>query len=88
MAIMAFDLTFTNLTERAVQYNARASVADFDAEMQLYAALAAESKATCPAVLDLQYGMGQAERLDIFPVVAARQPAPLFVYIHGGYWRS
>jgi len=88
MAPTAFDLTFSNLTERAVQYNARASVADFDAEMRLYAALAAESKAACPAVLDLQYGMGQAERLDIFPAAAARQPAPLFVYIHGGYWRS
>ncbi|VTR57040.1 alpha/beta hydrolase fold [Serratia fonticola] len=30
--------------------------------------------------------MGIAERLDIFP--AARQPAPLFVFIHGGYWHS
>jgi arylformamidase len=85
---MSFDLRFANLAERAIQYNARNSVADFDAEMRRYAELAAESKAMCPAVLDLQYGMGQAERLDIFPAAAVRQPAPLFVYIHGGYWRS
>ncbi|WP_338859757.1 alpha/beta hydrolase [Mycetohabitans rhizoxinica] len=85
---MPFDLTFSDLAERAVQYDARASVADFDAQMRLYAQLAEQSRQACPAILDQRYGMGQAERIDIFPAVAARQPAPLFVYIHGGYWRS
>jgi arylformamidase len=85
---MPFDLTFASLDERAIQYDAGNSVADFDAEMRAYAALAAESRAVCPIVPDLKYGMGQAERLDIFPVAAARQPAPLFVFIHGGYWYS
>lgn len=85
---MPFDLTFADLAERAVQYNARASVKDFDAEMITYASLAQASRQRCVGVLDLQYGMGAAERIDIFPAAAAVQPAPAFVYIHGGYWRS
>ncbi|MGU7778934.1 alpha/beta hydrolase [Burkholderia sp. PU8-34] len=85
---MPFDLTFADLAERAVQYNARASVSDFDAEMRTYASLALASRQRCAGILDLQYGMGQAERIDIFPAAAAVQPAPVFVYIHGGYWRS
>ncbi|RKF38267.1 alpha/beta hydrolase [Paraburkholderia fungorum] len=85
---MPFDLTFANLAERAVQYNARASVKDFDAEMVAYASLAQASRQRCAGVLDLQYGMGVAERIDIFPAAAAVQPAPAFVYIHGGYWRA
>src|SRR5579871_701641 len=85
---MPFDLTFADLAERTVQYNARASVSDFDAEMRTYASLALASRQRCAGILDLQYGMGQAERIDIFPAAAAVQPAPVFVYIHGGYWRS
>ncbi|SMG53076.1 alpha/beta hydrolase [Paraburkholderia susongensis] len=85
---MPFDLTFADLAERAVQYNARASVSDFDAEMRTYASLALASRQRCTGILDLRYGMGQAERIDIFPVTAAAQRAPLFVFIHGGYWRS
>ncbi|MCC8395731.1 alpha/beta hydrolase [Paraburkholderia sp. MMS20-SJTR3] len=85
---MPFDLTFADLAERAVQYNARASVSDFDAEMAIYASLARDSRERCAGILDLRYGMGQAERIDIFPGVAAARPAPLFVFIHGGYWRS
>ncbi len=36
--------------------------------------------------LDLSYGAGQGETLDIFP--ANRPHAPVLVFIHGGYWRS
>lgn len=38
------------------------------------------------ALYDLRYGEGSAEALDLFP--AQRDGAPLFVFIHGGYWRS
>lgn len=37
-------------------------------------------------VLDLPYGTSARERIDIFP--AAQAGAPLFCFIHGGYWRS
>lgn len=85
---MKFDLEFDTVDERECQYNARNSVASFEHEMALYASLAARSKATCAGILDVQYGPGKAERLDIFPVAAQQQPAPLFVFIHGGYWHA
>ena len=36
--------------------------------------------------LDVSYGAGAGETLDIFP--ADRPNAPVLVFIHGGYWRS
>jgi arylformamidase len=49
----------------------------------------AESEAVVrerPAKLDLAYGKGPRERVDVFPAVRAR--APVHVFIHGGYWRA
>ncbi|HGM7057756.1 TPA: alpha/beta hydrolase [Serratia marcescens] len=83
---MSIDLTFEDLSARAVQYNARASVDDFDACMAEYAALAQRARAQTPGIYDLRYGMSAAERLDLFP--ACTQPAPLLIFIHGGYWHS
>lgn len=83
---MKIDLMFNDLAERTVQYNARASVDDFDACMAQYSALATEAKTQTPGIYDIHYGMGAAERLDLFP--AANQPSPLLVFIHGGYWHS
>ncbi|EHP42619.1 lipase [Cupriavidus basilensis OR16] len=82
-----FDLWFEDLPARNRLYNARASVADFEACMREYAALSAQAKARCPGVLDVAYGPGEDDRLDIFPASAAT-PAPALIYIHGGYWRS
>ncbi len=81
-------LCFDNLAERDKQYNARASVTDFDACVAEYASLSRKADATCPAVRDLRYGLAAAERLDIFPTVIGSQPAPVFIFIHGGYWRG
>ena len=36
--------------------------------------------------IDLRYGAGERQRLDIFPCGAPG--APTLVYIHGGYWQS
>ena len=40
-----------------------------------------------PCQLDVHYGSHASEKLDIFGSAAAR-PAPVLVYIHGGYWRA
>ncbi|GAB4377322.1 MAG: alpha/beta hydrolase [Kiloniellaceae bacterium] len=37
--------------------------------------------------LDLAYGLEPAETLDFFPT-AGGAPAPLLVFIHGGYWQA
>lgn len=82
------DLEFATLQERDRQYNARASVVDFDACVRDYAERSVLVRSQCVGVHDLRYGAHQAERLDLFPVVTARQPSALFIFIHGGYWRG
>ena len=66
------------------QYNARASVADFDFEINRYQSLSAKSYSECKVVRDLSYGLTKSERIDYFPTV---KDAPVFIFIHGGYWR-
>ncbi|MDF0730118.1 alpha/beta hydrolase [Pseudomonas entomophila] len=68
------------------QYNARASVADFDQYPRQYRALSDAAHARLPVFKDVAYGPGAGERLDIFP--ASRLDAPVLVFIHGGYWRA
>lgn len=66
------------------EYNARATVPSIEPFLERYAALSAEMRATLPCHLDVSYGPAEAEAMDIFP---AGPDAPVFVFIHGGYWR-
>ncbi len=84
----AIDLTFGDLAERDRQYNARASVADFDACVREYAQLSALARTQCVGIYDLQYGLSVAERLDVFPAKKAHHLSPVLIFIHGGYWRA
>ena len=81
-------LLFSSLAEREIQYNARDSVADFDACVAQYASLSRQADASRAAIRNLRYGLAAAERLDIFPTTPAVQPAPVFIFVHGGYWRG
>ena len=67
-------------------YNNRARVPGHPAYFARWAAASAEARAAQPATLDLRYGEGTNETLDVFP--AAVTGAPVLVFIHGGYWRS
>ncbi|BAU75833.1 alpha/beta hydrolase [Metapseudomonas furukawaii] len=69
-----------------VQYNARASVEDFDQYPRQYRALSDAAHAGLRCFKDVAYGPGANERLDIFP--AACPDAPVLLFIHGGYWRA
>lgn len=68
------------------QYNPREAVPGFAGQLQKWAAASAHARAHAPCVLDLRYGQGLGETLDIFPTAAPR--APVFVFLHGGYWRA
>ena len=59
------ELEFASLEERDRQYNARASVADFDACVREYAERSEQARRQCVGIHDLRYGMGAAERLDL-----------------------
>jgi len=67
------------------EYNARESVASFDAEYAKYVAVSAEAQQEHERIADIVYDETSGETLDLYP---AEPGAPLFLWIHGGYWRA
>jgi len=76
----------TDSTWLDAQYNNRARVPDHARHFERWAAASQLARAKSPARLDIAYGAGAGETLDVFP--AAQPGAPVLVFIHGGYWRS
>ena len=72
------------------QYNNRALVPEFAEHFARWIDQSTQARQTQTAVLDLAYGDGLGETLDVFPAIAETQKggAPVMVFIHGGYWRS
>ncbi len=72
------------------QYNNRALVPEHAVYFERWATDSAQARQTLPCQLDVAYGPGASETLDVFPAPPKRgQPAaPVLVFIHGGYWRS
>ena len=68
------------------QYNARAAIPEHAAIFARWAADSEAARARTEATLDLRYGDGLNESLDVFH--AKRPGAPVLVFIHGGYWRA
>ncbi|MCQ4161101.1 alpha/beta hydrolase [Roseomonas sp. GC11] len=68
------------------EYNARATVPDIGPIIAEYRGRTDHARATLACHLDIPYGPTGAERLDVYPA-ATPGPAPVFVFIHGGYWR-
>lgn len=70
-------------------YNNRLRVPDHPLYFERWAAASAALRARQPEGVDLAYGAGAGETLDVFrPTVASAKPAPVFFFIHGGYWRA
>ena len=59
---------------------------DVDERVAAYAAASAATRERLDCVLDLRYGSGRKETLDIVP--ADTPNAPVHLFIHGGYWRA
>lgn len=72
------------------QYNNRALVPAHGEHFARWAADSVRARQRRGTVLDVAYGHGAGETLDLFlPERRANQPlAPVLVFIHGGYWRS
>src|ERR1700747_1642056 len=66
-------------------YNNSAAVVDSADWLARWRELSAAVRASPRARLDISYGSRPRARFDYFPAGAAR--APLFVFIHGGYWQ-
>lgn len=67
-------------------YNNLARVKDHPAYLGRWARDSAAVRDALPGRLDLPYGQGPHETLDVFP--APVPDAPVLVFIHGGYWRA
>jgi arylformamidase len=68
-------------------YNNRELVPTHPDYFRRWADASAEAVRTQPRELDVRYGGGPNEHLDIFPA-AHPEAAPVLVFIHGGYWRA
>ena len=77
---------YASQAEIDVQYNVAASIADAAACSAGYAVRSRRARETLRCSLDLPYGPTLDETLDIFPADVAG--APVFVFLHGGYWRA
>jgi arylformamidase len=67
-------------------YNNRALVPDHADYFARWAQESQKAREELPCELDLPYGSGPGETLDVFP--AAQGGGPVLVFIHGGYWRA
>lgn len=76
---------FTTQAEIDAQYDVEKSVPDFMEYARHFIDESRLARHRLKCELDLPYGSTRDETLDIFP--AANPNAPVFVFIHGGYWR-
>ena len=67
-------------------YNNRELVPQHPEHFRRWAAQSAQVMRAQECQLDVRYGGGPNEHLDIFP--ASQADAPVLVFIHGGYWRA
>jgi arylformamidase len=68
------------------QYNNRARVPEHPAILKHWFDASVRARERHVDMVEVAYGTDPRERIDVFP---ARAPAsPVFVYLHGGYWRA
>jgi arylformamidase len=67
-------------------YNNRAAVPDHPRWLAHYPEASAKARAVLEPMLDLRYGPGPKEMLDLF--LPKARPRGTFVFWHGGYWRA
>ena len=85
---MAARTIYRNYDQAALdaQYNNRLRFPNYVRHFEQWAEWSAKTRRTLPCSLDLAFGPDPAERLDVFPCTS--EGAPLYVFIHGGYWYS
>jgi arylformamidase len=70
------------------EYNNRAKVPGFADHLARYARASEAARRELSCRLDVRYAPGPAGTLDIFLPPAGRGPAPVQVFVHGGYWMA
>ncbi|MCX7201757.1 MAG: alpha/beta hydrolase, partial [Burkholderiales bacterium] len=77
---------FATQAQFDAQYNPSIALSDPAAPGRQFVQRAQHARATYRCTLDVPFGPTREETLDIFPADAPN--APVFVFIHGGYWRA
>lgn len=67
------------------EYNLRAAFPDHPQWFARWAADSAAARSRLEARLDVRYGSGPKQTIDLFPATDARAA---LLFIHGGYWRA
>jgi len=80
------DIADVAALERA--YSPSSCVDDLQSILALYPALSARVRGGAAGFATHAYGDDPVETLDLFRPDAADAPAPVVVYIHGGYWQE
>ncbi|HZH51855.1 MAG TPA: alpha/beta hydrolase [Microvirga sp.] len=70
------------------EYNNRARVPDHGEHIAAWHRDAAAYRANARCELDLAYGPGERNRLDIFYPEEGDSGGPVLLFIHGGYWQA
>ena len=76
---------FSTQQEIDLQYDVEKSVPDFMVYARHFIDESRLARHRLNCELDIPFGPTKDETLDIFP--AAKPDAPVFIFIHGGYWR-
>ncbi|MET7300566.1 alpha/beta hydrolase [Embleya sp. NPDC005575] len=73
-----------------VAFDARATVGPerFARLMERYRADSVAAVTDLPGVAGVVYDVASGERLDVWGPGSADAPRPVFVFVHGGYWRA
>jgi arylformamidase len=69
------------------EYDNRRKVPEFADWLARYPRESEATRRALPSRLDVPYGPSAAETLDVFPA-PGDAPAPVQIFIHGGYWRA
>jgi arylformamidase len=89
---IAMNLSPADQAALDANYNLRAAVPEHPAYFERYAATSVAFRARWPARLDLPYGDGPRQAIDLFlpqgPQPSQAPRPPLLVFIHGGYWQA
>lgn len=68
------------------QYNNRARFPNFEEHFDAWQRWSADTRSRLPCHIDVAFGSTEDEKIDVFP--AQIKGAPIYVFIHGGYWYS
>jgi len=79
---------FTTQEELDAQYDVEGIHPDLDTVFEAFTGASERARATLDARFDQPFGPTRDEHVDVYPAGPADGRRPVFLFIHGGYWRA